>query len=87
MKIVAKPIDMIAVFYEEKTPRPYKFRITEENGERQEVTIEKIIQVETSQLAGTKSLIYTCQSNVLDKVWTYQLKYIIERYRWELYKV
>ena len=89
MKIVAKPVAMIAIFSSEpsKKPIPYKWRFCRECGERVEVVVEKIQTVEESRLAGIDALVYTCQSRILDQEYIYQLKYIIGQYRWELYKV
>ena len=49
--------------------------------------MDKIVTVEESKLAGIDTLIYTCESKVLDESRLYQLKYVIEQYRWELYKI
>ena len=75
MKIVAKPIDVVAVFTGGKKPVPV------------EVSIDRIQCVEESRLAGIPALIYTCQSEICGIEKIYQLKYIIGQYRWELYKV
>ncbi len=87
MKIVAKPIDVVAVFTGGKKPVPYKFKFYEDSGERVEVSIDRIQCVEESRLAGIPALIYTCQSEICGIEKIYQLKYIIGQYRWELYKV
>lgn len=87
MKIVAKPVDAIAVFTAGEPPRPYKFRFYQDSGERTEVTVGSIYSIERSRLAGIDALVYTCQSEVGCKEKLYQLKYITGEYRWELYKI
>lgn len=87
MKIVAKPIDMIATFSDNKKPIPYKFKFFQDSGDKTEVLVDKIVSVEESRIAGIDTLIYTCESKVLDETRLYQLKYIIRQYRWELYKI
>ena len=87
MKIVAKPIDVVAVFSGTKKPMPYKFKFYEDSGEKIEVGVDRIQCVEESRLAGIPALIYTCQSEILGIEKIYQLKYMIEQYRWELYKI
>ncbi len=87
MKIVAKPIDVIATFSNQKKPVPYKFKFYQDSGERVEVLVEKIQCVEESKLAGIDALIYTCQSLFCGEEKIYQLKYIVGQYRWELYKI
>ena len=87
MKVVAKPIDAIVVFRGKNKPLPYKFRYTENGGESREVVVDRIILVEEQRIAGSKSLIYDCQSDIDDYERRYQLKYIIGDCRWELYKI
>ncbi|MEE0515714.1 MAG: hypothetical protein UC961_08690 [Emergencia sp.] len=87
MKIVAKPVDAVAVFTAGEPPRPCKFRFYQASGERIEVEVGRIHSIERSRLAGIDALVYTCQSAVGCKEKLYQLKYIIGEYRWELYKI
>lgn len=89
MKIVAKPVAMIATFSSDrsKKPMPYKWRFYRDSGEKVEVVVDMIQTVEESRIAGIDALLYTCQSRILDREYIYQLKYIIGQYRWELYKV
>ena len=87
MRIVARPVDVIAGFIGEKRPVPYRFRFQEESGERIEVKVEKIICAEESRKAGIDALIYTCQSELNGEARIYQLKYIVGQCRWQLYKI
>ncbi len=87
MKIVAKPIDVIAVFSGRKKPIPYKFKFYDASEEKVEIAVSKIQCVEERKLAGIDTLIYTCQSEFFGIEKIYQLKYIIGQYRWELYKI
>lgn len=87
MKIVAKPIDVIATFSGQKKPMPYKFKFYQTSGEKIEVLVDRVQCVEESRLAGIEALIYTCQSVLNGEQKIYQLKYIIRQYRWELYKM
>ena len=87
MKIVSKPIDAIVVFRGKNKPQPYKFRYTESNGESREIVVEKILLSYEQKLAGIKTLVYECQSDIDDYERRYQLKYLISECRWELYKI
>ena len=87
MKIVAKPVDVIATFTNQKKPVPYKFKFYQESGEKVEITVDKIRCIEESHLAGIDSLVYTCESDFQRERKIYQLKYVIGQYRWELYKI
>ena len=86
MKIVARPIDTIAIFRRGTHPMPRKFRFAREDGSLQEVQVDRVLSVEPRRIAGIPTLLYDCQS-VLDQVeHRYQLKYLIGDCRWELYK-
>ena len=87
MKVVAKPIDAIVVFRGRGKPLPYKFRYTESDGERREIIVDRIILVDEQRIAGSRSLVYDCQSDIDDHERRYQLKYIVNDCRWELYKI
>ncbi|TDP59649.1 hypothetical protein [Aminicella lysinilytica] len=86
MKIVAKPVDMIATFSVQGKPTPYKFRYEDRSGRRIEVRIDKIISADSRKLAGIDSIVYTCQSEIDQTLRIFELKYIVGQCRWELYK-
>lgn len=87
MKIIAKPIRVIACFFPGKYPIPYKFKMEEAAQERIEVRVEKILLVEEQMLAGIESIVYTCQSQIHNQNKRYDLKYIKQDCRWELYRM
>lgn len=87
MKIVAKPIDVVVTFINGKWPTPHRFKYLQDNKEKQEIRIDKVLNVEESHMAGIDAIVYTCQSAVENQQKIYQLKYIIGKYRWELYKI
>jgi len=87
MKIVAKPVEMIAWFNEEGVPKPMKFRM--KNGEQVWITIkiERVIQWEKQKMAGIESLVYRCQSQIENMQRLYELKYTLHDCKWVLYKI
>jgi len=87
MKIVAKPIDMIAVFKGSGRPLPYKFRFRDEDGSEREVRVDQILLAEERRIAGIQTILYDCQSTAGDVEKRYQLKYLVRECRWELYKI
>lgn len=89
MKILAEPIDAIVTFKSEgtKPPRPYKFRYKDRESNSHEIRIDKIFNVEEWRLAGVKSLIYKCSSVICGVEKLYEIRYIIDECRWELYKI
>ncbi len=85
MKILAKPIKMIAVFDENGVPTPIRFRI-EENGVWHTVRIDHICSTETVRPAGKDALLFRCQSEIQGALRMYELAYRIKAHQWELYK-
>lgn len=85
MKVVAKPIQMIAWFNEDGTINPIKFKINEE--ENKVIKIDKILKREQEKLAGNIMEKFTCSSciNGIEKI--FELKYDIKNYKWILFKI
>ncbi|MDR1796600.1 MAG: hypothetical protein LBR44_04025 [Clostridiales Family XIII bacterium] len=86
MKVVAREVEMVASFRHGGIIRPHRFRLCE-GGERTVVRVDKVVQTEETRLAGVKSIVYTCQSEIAGVERLYQLKYRIDEHRWELYKM
>jgi len=87
MKILAKPINVIAVFNEGRIPVPRRFRFEDDAGETREVTVDRVSETERRKIAGIDSIVYRCQSEILGETRLYELKYVISSYSWELYKM
>ncbi|WP_242975913.1 hypothetical protein [Desulfosporosinus sp. FKB] len=82
MKVVMKPIEMIAWFDVPGIPRPIRFR---HDGEV--VKVEQIIRLSEEKLAGNRMKIYECQSNINGQLKRYELKYELNTCKWFLYKI
>ena len=89
MRVVAEPVDMIAVFRKRNgcRPVPYKFRYTDRYGEGVEVRVDKVLSIEDLKIGGIDTYNYTCQSLIGDMLRIYVLKYFLAQSRWELYKI
>ena len=87
MKVVSRPVDAIVVFKGKNKPLPYKFRYTESDGQSREIMVDRIILIDEQKFAGSRSIVYDCQSAIDDYERRYQLKYIVNDCRWELYKI
>ena len=86
MKILAKPVKMIAAFDEKGVPVPLRFKI-EEDGAWSIIKIDKIIDTRAVRPAGMDALIFLCQSEIRDTLRQYELIYRIKTHQWELYKM
>jgi len=78
MKILNKPIKVMAIFYPDGKIQPIKFRLDEEA-----VVIEKIIKSYEEKIVGNKRVVFVCLHNGKD---IYEIKYEIDSRIWFLFK-
>ena len=86
MKILAKPVKMIAVFDEKGVPTPLRFMV-EEDGVRHVVKVDHVVSAEAVRPAGMDALVFRCQSEVRGVVKQYEIVYRVKPHQWELYKM
>ncbi|MCL1895667.1 MAG: hypothetical protein FWG03_03880 [Clostridiales bacterium] len=85
MKILAKPVKMIAVFDEKGVPTPLRFMV-EEDGVRHVVKVDHVVSAEAVRPAGMDALVFRCQSEVRGVLKQYEIVYRVKPHQWELYK-
>lgn len=86
MKVLMKPIEMIAWFTTDKKPIPLRYRIVDENDTYRVIKIEKVLFVEEEKLGGNRMFIYRCESKINNFNRIYELKYEVDSCKWYLYK-
>jgi len=82
MKTLMQPIEMIAWFDLNGTPRPIRFRI---DGNVQRV--DTVLHISEEKLAGNRMKIYRCQSEINGAVKPFELKFELQTCKWFLYKM
>ncbi|MFZ5353010.1 MAG: hypothetical protein ACOZCL_09840 [Bacillota bacterium] len=87
MKLIRKPIEVIAFFDMEGNPAPIKFRCLDDSEEVLVVKVEKIIKKDLDKFAGNRMIRYTCESCIRGEVKPFELRYEVDSCRWYLYKV
>lgn len=87
MKVIAKPIEMIALSDATGDIKPIKFRMVLEDKSLSTVKIDRIVKRETSKKAGEIAYIYTCESLIKDELKLYELRYTLSSCIWVLYKI
>lgn len=87
MKVIAKPIEMVAWTDEQGNVNPIRFRIANKDESISVIKVDKIISVENEKLAGNFMRVYTCQSIIKGAERIYELKYELGTCRWILYKL
>lgn len=87
MKVIAKPIQMLAWFNEDGQPNPIRFRITNEDESFTVIKVDKVLFKDIEKLAGNNMLIFRCQSliNGMEKI--FELKYELRTCKWMLFKI
>ena len=85
MKVVAKPIDMVAWFDKEGI-HPTRFKIEGKDGDVV-VKIGRVIKKGSEKLAGNLMLVFTCESEINGHLKPYEIKYEINTMKWILFKI
>lgn len=78
MKILNKPIKMMAVFYSDGKIQPIKFRLDDTV-----VNVEKILNIYEEKIVGNKRVVFVCMHNEKD---IYELKFELDSKIWYLFK-
>jgi len=87
MKVIMKPVKMIAWFNEDGVPTAVRFNIRQKDESGLTIRIDKIIQKREEKLAGNRMLVFTCQSVINNMERIYELKYELNSCKWYLYKM
>jgi F420-dependent methylenetetrahydromethanopterin dehydrogenase len=87
MKVLMKPVKMIAMNEESGVITPIRFKM--ENKELGYITIkiDNIILRSEEKLAGNRMLIFRCQSDLHGLLYDFELKYEVSTCKWFLYKM
>ena len=85
MKVVAKPIQMIAWFNKDGSINPIRFKV-EEDGEKV-IKVDRVLKSERERLAGNIMEKFTCTSVIdgIEKI--FEVKYDSKSYKWILFKI
>lgn len=86
MKVLMQPVEMVARFSSDGTPRPVKYQVTFE-GEPVVVKVDQILSKTEEKLAGNRMLLFRCQSLVNGLLKIFELKYELNTCTWFLYKM
>ena len=87
MKVVAKPIDVVAWFSKEGEPNPVQFRYEERDKGFKTIKIDKVVHKEIEKFAGNPMLVFTCYSDINGIQRPYELKYELSTCKWMLFKI
>jgi len=87
MKIIAKPVEVIAHTNEKGEIRPYRFRLKLEGEPEKVIKIDRILSKQLEKLAGNPMILYRCAyvENDIEKVLL--LKYELNTCKWILFRI
>ena len=88
MKILMKPIKMIAMNEEDGIVTPIRFQMKDTEDAYTTIKIDNIVLRSEEKLAGNRMLIFRCQSEIRDALQVSEtLKYELLSCKWYLYKM
>lgn len=87
MKVLMKPIEIIAWFKEESFPTPLRFRIDCEDKSKLVIKIDKILFQEEEKFGGNRMIVYRCEGIVQNLNRIFEIKYDIGTCKWFLFKM
>lgn len=87
MKVVMKPIEMIAFFAKEGILTPIRYRFLNEEEHYTVIKVDRVIHRTEEKIAGNPMINYRCQSVIEGFEKIYELKYEIKTCKWFLFKI
>ncbi|NLK43695.1 MAG: hypothetical protein GX300_04795 [Tissierellia bacterium] len=87
MKVLMKPIEMIAWFTKDGYPIPLRYRLMDEEEKNIVIRVNKILFKEEEKIAGNRMLLYRCESLINNSLKIFELKYEIATCKWFLFKM
>lgn len=87
MKVVAKPVELVAWFENEGNINPVRFRMEDENNKYKIIKINKVLYKEKEKIAGNHMIVFRCSAiiNGISKI--FELKYEMNTCKWILFKI
>jgi hypothetical protein len=82
MKLLMKPIEMIAWFSLEGVPNPVRYKLDD-----QVIKVEQVTSKSEEKLAGNRMIIFRCQSEMNGELRPFELKYELQTCKWFLFKM
>lgn len=87
MKVVARPIEMVAWFTADGIPHPVRFRIKNTDESFSTIKVDKILFNQSEKLAGNHMIVFRCKSIISGEEKIFEIKYELATCKWILYKI
>ena len=79
-----QPVDVISMCSANGDILPLRLRMEDENHQLLRIDIEEIISSKEIQYVGIEAHVFLCRAKVKDKLWLFELKYLIRTHNWWL---
>ena len=76
------PVDVIAMCSANGDIRPLRFRMEDESRQLLRVDIDEVISSKDVQYVGIEARIFLCRATVRDRMWLFELRYMIRSHSW-----
>ncbi len=87
VKVLMKPIEMIAWFTQDGLPTPIRFRMEQPDGSYIVIKVAQTISRKEEKLAGNPIIVFTCRSQVHGIERLYEIRYELRTCKWYIYKI
>ena len=87
MKIIVKPIEVIAWTDTNGNIKPLRFKIANEDESISMIKIDRVGYVNKEKFAGNNMLVFNCQSVINGMEKQYEIKYELNTCKWILFKI
>lgn len=87
MKVLAKPIEVVAAFNTQGEPTPIRFRIENKDKTLSVIRIDKLISRDIEKLAGNNMMVLKCQGIISGQERVFEIKYELRTCKWMLFKI
>lgn len=87
VKVLAKPIEMIAWFDFKGLIHPLRFRLIDEDGKYKTIAIKNIQARKKEKLAGNLMQVFLCRGVINNQEILFEIKYEKDTDQWILFKM
>ncbi|MBZ9624909.1 hypothetical protein G9F71_018865 [Clostridium sp. FP2] len=85
MKVVVKPIEVVAWFDKSGKIHPVRFRIENDDNTFETIAIGRVLKIDLEKLTGNYIQVFTCQSSIDGIGKIYEIKFELKSSRWSLH--
>ena len=85
MRLITRPVDMLAVHIYGKVPRPIRFRFRTDDGREKVVKVERLLRVQRRKACDDWIFHYYCENGEGKDRRAYRLLYAPNDDKWEVY--